>query len=491
MVRPWYLLLLLAVLLIPDAVVSKKKHGHHKHGYDDLVSSVNVCDSQHQQILCCFCDSFSPGTAEDANCWVCNERPPGNAIWDSFSSQQNITHISFTVRPGSSLSIIPTRALSRLPKLTTVKVQYAIVAEVPSFALANASLLREATLARNQILSLRPSAFANLPMLSTLDLSENRLSSVPSDAFGPHLPELRRLFLDRNNISAVADGAFKHLTHLEELELNSNELTDIQKNTFLGLQSLKRIDLRSNRLVVLRDGTFLETPSLQELDMDENKLELVEPKAFEGLHRLMRLRLRDNKLKLLSDSTFVGVNNVHFLDLRDNDLLTLTATAVEPLRRNLKNVTMSFYLEGNNLVCDCRLAWMHDVHNETANERVRSSLEELKCRLHRDMAAAAAAAVGITLLPTEDTEEQGDDAGLRRDDYEEEGHSGGDVVIHLLQIPPEVLPCPEERRVLPLDVDEETLFTAEEEVSGVSGAVKEEAVIVLIAALSVARLVIS
>lgn len=516
--RPWSLTLLCVAFLaleVTEAVKAKHHKGRHKQKDEEggisseLKTPPNVCDSQHQQILCCYCDSVEFGTANEANCWVCYENPPGNTIWDSFSSQANLTRLTFVVRPGSSLSTVPTKALSRLPKLNYVKVQYATIAEVPSYALANASLIREATLARNQIMALRPSAFANLPMIVVLDLSENRLSYIPSDSFGPNLPELRRLFLDRNNISAIADKAFKYLPRLEELEIQGNELTDIHRSTFTGLESLRRLDLRSNRLTTIRDSTFMETPSLQELDIDENRLEIVEPKAFKGLHHLMRLRLRDNKLKSLSDNVFVGVNNVHFLDLRDNDLVTLTANAVEPLRRNLKNITMSFLLEGNNFVCDCRLAWMHEVHNETANERVRNTLEELKCRLHRDMGpagAAAAAAAGVNLFPNEassddlmysgaeemggginanrfDRHHQGDDANAGRhqpDDYEYSDHeeknhpvSGarsaapdGSVVIHLLQIPPEALPCPEERRVMePLEEDIEdekgSLFGAE------------------------------
>ncbi|XP_046383544.1 connectin [Ischnura elegans] len=509
--RNWAIAILcLSLMLTLDASeAAKGKHhkGRHKQKDDEESGELkwprNICDSQHQQILCCYCDKSDFGEATDANCWVCYESSPGNAIWDSFSSQANLTRLTFVVRPGSSLSTVPTRALSRLPNLTYLKVQYATIAEVPSYALANASFIHEAQLSRNQIMSLRPSAFAHLASLATLDLSENRLSIIPRDAFGPDLPDLRRLFVDRNNISHIEDMAFKHLSRLEELEMQSNQLSDIHRSTFIGLDSLRRLDLRANRLTVIRDGTFMEIPSLHELDIDENKLESIEPKAFKGLHHLMRLRLRENKLKSLSDTVFVGVTNVHFLDLRDNNLSTLTANAVEPLRRNLKNVTMSFFLEGNNFVCDCRLAWMHDVHNETSNERVRRTLEELKCILHPQMgesASAAAAAAGVSFdFGAEDGDpyspdggasdehgvnrydrhgsgsghhhQQGDEPGRHHfggdsasfdeyQDHEEGGHHDlgggmggsrhhnpdGSVAIHLLQIPLQALPCPEERR---------------------------------------------
>ncbi|KAJ8015888.1 hypothetical protein DPEC_G00001230 [Dallia pectoralis] len=88
----------------------------------------------------------------------------------------------------------------------------------------------------------------SLCSLEALDLSHNRLTSVPI-----HLPRpLRQLTLQHNSISQITAYIFGHLRPgLESLRLSYNNLGDegVQKVSFVGVyRSLAELLLDNNRL---------------------------------------------------------------------------------------------------------------------------------------------------------------------------------------------------------------------------------------------------
>ncbi|PSN31382.1 hypothetical protein C0J52_27608 [Blattella germanica] len=167
---------------------------------------------------------------------------------------------------------------------------------------------------------------------------------------------------------------------------------------------------------------------------------------------------------------------------------------------------MSF---GNNFMCDCRLSWMYLLRNETPNEQIRNSLDELTCHLrqestdYQDHDANASADESTETSPGKGyVRINGNDFGhsidsdegeivVRQDgrrghlDASETSTSEPNDVKHLFDIPQEHLPCPEDLQMEP-DPTFPFLFNAEFGVADANSGVRAHVVsIVLVISLFV------
>ncbi|XP_065927549.1 leucine-rich repeat-containing protein 3-like [Magallana gigas] len=73
----------------------------------------------------------------------------------------------------------------------------------------------------------------------SLDLMGNQISMIDNNTF-KGLPQLKKLYLERNQISRI-DNTFKGLLQLKLLSLNRNQITTIVNNTFAGLSQLTQL----------------------------------------------------------------------------------------------------------------------------------------------------------------------------------------------------------------------------------------------------------
>lgn len=100
-------------------------------------------------------------------------------------------------------------------------------------------------LTNNQLFRLDDAAFATLPSLSILDLSNNDQLEVMDKAFLGLERSLVKLGL--NNVSLITVPEL-HLPYLRELHLSDNELPSISQELAHNLSSLQYIDLSWNDL---------------------------------------------------------------------------------------------------------------------------------------------------------------------------------------------------------------------------------------------------
>ena len=76
------------------------------------------------------------------------------------------------------------------------------------------------------------------PELCVLDLSFNRISSIPYDTF--RFPKLERLLLDDNRIDSIDSKAFVEMTYLRYLSLEGNSLRRLPDEAFQNLHYLSK-----------------------------------------------------------------------------------------------------------------------------------------------------------------------------------------------------------------------------------------------------------
>ena len=176
-------------------------------------------------------------------------------------------------------------------------------------------------ISKNGITEIQPTAF-NGTQLSFLDLSENKLTTVPS-AFGPIATTLLTLKLQRNKIQELSDMALVDLTNLETLHLYSNSLENKLGTTcFSGLHSLKELRIANNQLT---DEVFSRISSLsftlEYLGMNDNSFGPMTPEPFVKTMKAMKvlktLTLKNTGLKTLPDFYRNNENfSLQFIDIK-------------------------------------------------------------------------------------------------------------------------------------------------------------------------------
>ncbi|XP_052052926.1 platelet glycoprotein Ib alpha chain [Apodemus sylvaticus] len=120
---------------------------------------------------------------------------------------------------------------------------------------------------------------AKLLKLETLDLSHNKLQSLPS--LGRALPALTTLDVSFNKLGSLSPGALEGLSQLHELYLQNNDLKSLPPGLLVPTSKLKKLNLANNKLRELPPGLLHGLEDLDTLYLQGNWLRTV-PKGFFG-----------------------------------------------------------------------------------------------------------------------------------------------------------------------------------------------------------------
>ena len=142
----------------------------------------------------------------------------------------------------------------------------------------------------------------------TLNLSNLGLSSL-NGIERIHLKDrwkVRRLRLDRNQLSELHPATINMFPNLESLYLGDNRISSFYPGTFIGLDKVRIVDLKNNQIIALDDLVFQGLRGLEDLDLSRNPLQVLGEGSFASLTRLKKLNFDDTELAEFSISQFMS-----------------------------------------------------------------------------------------------------------------------------------------------------------------------------------------
>lgn len=177
-------------------------------------------------------------------------------------------------------------------------------------------------LSHNVLESLSPSCFSGLP-LAEVDLSHNNFQEFNMDVFTNKVNgEPVSIDLTHNILVSVSASLLGRVLHIQSLNLSANRLSSVP--TLTGL-SLRHLSLDGNPISHIKEGAFAQLKDLIYLSINGlPDLREIEPNSFKGLQSLQVLDLSNNpKLKTLSPVVFSGLDSLQELSLSGSGVVSL------------------------------------------------------------------------------------------------------------------------------------------------------------------------
>ncbi|KAF2361937.1 Leucine-rich repeat [Trinorchestia longiramus] len=235
-------------------------------------------------------------------------------------------------------------------ELKTLDLSRNSIESMPSAVFRYAGQLRNLNLAHNRLPELVPRVFFGLSALISLDLSYNPLGDLPGMVFSDivNLKELRCISC---GLITASDELLGNLQYVEHLDLSNNRLTVIP--TVTKCKKLQSLILSGNLLTQVPSDAFQGLP-LFGLSLSFNRIRSIHPQAFSNNTFLTHLDISYNRLGLMQLTNVLPVKS-HALLNSDAEVLNSVANselelatsqpsainALIPIAANLKKLILS------------------------------------------------------------------------------------------------------------------------------------------------------
>lgn len=164
--------------------------------------------------------------------------------------------------------------------------------EFPEQLLKLTKCLRTLELSENKLPSI-PREIGSFTLLKSLNISHNRLTSIPAEV--GNLKKLEAFSMSNNRITTLPASLSK-LQAVRDVNLSHNKLS-VFPTQLAGLKNLDSLSLSHNNLVEIPEG--VRHIQCIELNANQNQISRVSD-AIAGCPRLKVLRLEENCLDLAS-----------------------------------------------------------------------------------------------------------------------------------------------------------------------------------------------
>lgn len=205
-------------------------------------------------------------------------------------------------------------------------------------ALSKLRYLETLDLSQNHLESLSPGCFSGLP-LAEVDLSHNSFQEFDMDVFTSKVNgEPLNVDLSHNKLVSVSMTLHGRVLHIQSLNLSANRLLSVPK---LGGLPLRYVNLDGNPITRIKEGAFAQLKDLVYLYISGlPELQEIEPHSFKGLQSLQVLDLSNNpKLKNLSPAVFSGLDSLQELNLSGSGVVSLPNNMLTHLP-SIKSITL-------------------------------------------------------------------------------------------------------------------------------------------------------
>ncbi|XP_077422433.1 tsukushi [Vanacampus margaritifer] len=212
-------------------------------------------------------------------------------------------------------------------------------------ALSKLRYLETLDLSHNDLEGLSPGCFSGLP-LAEVDLSHNSFRDFNMDAFAAKVnSKAVSVDLSHNKLVSISTTPHRKLVHIQSLNLTANRLSSIPR--LAGLEILRYLNLDNNPIVAIKEGEFSHLTDLVYLSLSSlHQLQEIEARSFDGLQSLQVLDLSNNpKLKTLSPSVFTRLDSLQELNLSGCGATSLPNNMLSHLPA-IKSITL-----GQNIRC--------------------------------------------------------------------------------------------------------------------------------------------
>ncbi|GIX83652.1 leucine-rich repeats and immunoglobulin-like domains protein 1, partial [Caerostris extrusa] len=161
--------------------------------------------------------------------------------------------------------------------------------------------------------------FVNLSNLEFLSISGNRIHSLDED-FLEHFPVIHTLILSGNNISTISDLKIISPTLRKLIAQNCSISQTIEKETLSGIANLRYADFSSNGITGVDSLALNELHNLEILNLSYNNINDLNDNAFSSLYNLKELDLGSNQISRIAQNAFINLTQLKDLDLSGNKL---------------------------------------------------------------------------------------------------------------------------------------------------------------------------
>ena len=190
--------------------------------------------------------------------------------------------------------------------------------------------------------------FLEIPLsVGEIILKNNQIKHLPyGEAEIGLLPNVWTIELDGNKIINVEDNIFQHMfPNLRYLYLSKNQIRQIKHKTFIGLNLLIGLYLDRNQKSYISSKAFDHLTNLTDLNLNNNLLKVLDFRWFSNLKSLMYLHLEHNIIERIKSYTHQWPISLKSVSFKSNKIQVIL-----PIPKHAEMLN----LEGNPIYCGCR-----------------------------------------------------------------------------------------------------------------------------------------